>query len=80
MSTQKCPKHEHLRAEAFAILQEITELTSGQRAAFETGEDQRFMELDKQLELAVGRKERAIGALRQHTEEHGCDPFRLEEE
>ena len=30
------------------------------------------MELDKKLETAFGEKERAFGALRQHSEEHGC--------
>jgi hypothetical protein len=31
-----------------------------------------FMKIDKELENTVGEKERAIGALRQHAEEQGC--------
>jgi hypothetical protein len=30
------------------------------------------MQLDRELELAIGEKERLFGALRQHREEHGC--------
>jgi hypothetical protein len=33
------------------------------------------MRLDKELELTVGLKERTIGALRQHTKEHRCQPW-----
>ena len=29
-------------------------------------------ELDRQIEREIGAKERALGALRQHREEHGC--------
>ena len=29
-------------------------------------------ELDKLVENALGAKERALGALRQHRKEHGC--------
>jgi hypothetical protein len=34
------------------------------------------MRLDMELEKAVGRKERALGALRQQVREHKCWPFR----
>jgi hypothetical protein len=30
------------------------------------------MEIDKQIEHAVGAKERALGALRAHRADHGC--------
>lgn len=33
--------------------------------------------VDKKLEMIVGEKERAIGALRQHVREHKCQPRSL---
>ncbi len=33
------------------------------------------MRLDKDLENAVGLKEWAIGAMREHAREHGCQPI-----
>ena len=30
------------------------------------------LELDSEVEKEIGAKERALGALRQHREEHGC--------
>ena len=29
--------------------------------------------MDRELELTVGEKERTIGAVRQHIQEHGCE-------
>ena len=31
------------------------------------------LRLDKELETSVGRKERIVGALRQHVKDHKCD-------
>jgi hypothetical protein len=41
---------------------------------FRSGESDKYMHLDKELELTVGEKERAVGALRQHVKEHRCEP------
>ena len=32
----------------------------------------RWLAVDKEIELELGEKERALGALRQHREDHGC--------
>jgi hypothetical protein len=33
------------------------------------------MRLDKELELLLGEKERRIGAMHQHAEEHKCQQY-----
>jgi hypothetical protein len=53
-------------------LSEIAETTDAQLKAFQNSDHNRVMQLDKHLELMVGEKERAIGALRGHMKEHGC--------
>jgi hypothetical protein len=30
------------------------------------------MEIDRQIETALGEKQRALGALKEHRREHGC--------
>lgn len=68
-----CEKHKELLAEATSILQKIHELSSRQTDVVESeGVSGRFLRHDKQLELLMGEKERAVGALREHDEEHGC--------
>ena len=61
---------------AAAILLSTLVTAVGTRfVGMESSADQNlFMHLDKELELAVGIKERAIGALRQHTKDHKCWP------
>jgi hypothetical protein len=39
---------------------------------FRSGDSEKYVHLDKELELTVGEKERAVGALRQHLREHKC--------
>jgi len=36
------------------------------------GDSEKYLHLDKELELTFGEKERAVGALRQHIKEHKC--------
>ncbi len=31
-----------------------------------------WLAIDKEIEMEIGEKERAMGALRQHRREHGC--------
>jgi hypothetical protein len=45
-------------------------LITAQLNAFRSNEHAAFMSLDKEVELTMGKKERAIGALRQHKGEH----------
>lgn len=70
---KKCDKHEELLKHAQQVLQRIHELTARQKAAItESGVSELFLHMDSELELAMGEKERAVGALREHDEEHVC--------
>ena len=72
MKAERCPQHHNLDNEVQTVLQKLVELTGAQLKAFREQNDREFMRLDKELENAMGEKERAIGALQQHMEEHGC--------
>jgi len=67
-----CAEYLLLEGEVQKILEKLTGLTTKQLDAFRAGDHTWFAQLDKKLELTVGEKERAIGALRQHAREHGC--------
>jgi hypothetical protein len=67
-----CEKQEELRRRATAILDQIDELTLQQIQYMRDWDDEKLMEVDKQLELAFGEKERTFGALFEHRREHGC--------
>ena len=69
---ERCGKHEELLKQAQEILERIRELTAKQVPCIERGVRERFLRMDRELELAMGEKERAVGALREHDEEHGC--------
>ena len=68
MST--CKECERLRGEVQDVLARLTHLTTAQLNAFRSDDHATFMQLDKELENAVGLKERTIGAMRQHKSEH----------
>ena len=54
------------------VLNLLTELTKAQLDAFRSHNEAELMRLDKELELAFGRKERSFGALREHERQHKC--------
>jgi len=66
----KCPVCEELEAEVSLVLEQLVDLTTKQLAAFQADNQPLFSRLDRQLENTVGRKERTIGALRQHVRDH----------
>jgi hypothetical protein len=68
----KCDKYTELAGQVRAVLGKLVEITQAQQKAFLEKNQARFMQLDKELELTVGEKERIIGALREHQKEHGC--------
>ena len=68
----ECKECERLRGEVQDALTRLTSITTAQLNAFRAGDEQTFMQLDKELENAVGSKERTIGAMRQHRREHGA--------
>jgi hypothetical protein len=72
MRKEACEVHDRLTAEAHAQLKKLSQLVGKQVQAFEVSDHDKFMRYDKELENALGEKERRIGALRQHDEEHGC--------
>ncbi len=70
--TGVCPRQHELREAVNAILARIDQLNQGQMEALKAHDDQRLMQLDKQMELTFGEKERSFGALFEHRKEHGC--------
>ena len=75
MAKTDCDAHNELAKEAYEHLQKINHLTHLQMDAFEAGEKELFMQLDRRLENAMGEKERMIDRLRQHDEEHACQDW-----
>lgn len=67
-----CQEYANLQHEVQLTLQALTDLTRAMLDAFHAPDRDRFSQLDKELEKMVGRKERSIGALRQHVKEHKC--------
>jgi len=67
-----CPKAAELSQSLNEILAHIVDLTKAQLDAFQENREGEMMRLDKELENAIGKKERAIGALREHRREHHC--------
>lgn len=74
MPEERCREYERLEEEAHKVLKKIGDLADAQRNALQERDDEGFTKLDRELELAVGHKERVIGALRNHAETHGCQP------
>ncbi len=67
-----CEKYDQLAENVERCLDQIAHTTTEQLQAFRSNDHARLMRLDKELELTMGSKERAIGALREHMKEHGC--------
>ena len=66
-----CKECIRLESDIDAVLKRLVELTSAQLDAFHAKDRSAVTRLDKELEHAVGRKERAFGAQRQHARQHG---------
>lgn len=71
---ETCPEYARLRAEVENVLGNLAQVTTLLLELFRSGDSDRYIHLDKELELTVGEKERAVGALRQHVKDHGCEP------
>jgi hypothetical protein len=50
----------------------ISELTRAVSEALASDAENLAAELDRQVDLEIGLKERAMGALHEHPREHGC--------
>jgi len=74
MTDTKCAEYAHLEALVDGHLRKLRELTNLQLEVFRSKNYESFTRMDRQLEMGVGEKERAIGALKQHAKEHKCQP------
>ena len=74
MADPKCAEYTRLEAEVDECLKKLRDLTTLQLEVFRSRNHPSFARLDRELELAVGAKERSIGALNQHGKEHKCQP------
>ena len=61
-----------LVSEVDTALSEMIALIELEREALHIGAPSTVAAIDEQIEKSFGRKERAIGALAHHREEHGC--------
>jgi hypothetical protein len=68
----RCPEYDRLSSQLDDVLKKLVETTSLQLEIFRSKRPGEFMRVDKQLELLVGEKERRVGALQQHVDEHEC--------
>ena len=67
-----CPEYERLHAQTENVLGNLAQTITLLLEMFRSKNLQAVHQLDKQLELTVGEKERCIGALNQHIREHNC--------
>jgi hypothetical protein len=67
-----CLQQQKLMVEVQDHLIKISELTRAVAEALANGNENLAAELDKQVDLELGMKERGMGALHQHRKEHGC--------
>jgi hypothetical protein len=67
-----CLKKQQLLAAVETQLETVAKLALTEVNAIKHEAEIIWMEIDKQIELALGEKERSIGALLEHRKEHGC--------
>lgn len=67
-----CAEYDRLRSEVENVLGNLAQVTMLLLERFRSDDGQNYEHIDKELELTVGQKERAVGALRQHVKEHKC--------
>jgi hypothetical protein len=69
----KCDERAKLEGQANSVLGKTREVDEAQLEVFQARNHKEFMRMDRELELTVGEKERTIGAVRRHIQEHGCE-------
>jgi hypothetical protein len=72
MVMTRCEERERLRELAMNTLSQIISVTQKLLEANRSNERNTVAHLDKELEHLIGEKERAFGALNQHSKDHGC--------
>lgn len=70
-----CAEYDRLVAYVENVLGNLAQLTTVHLDVFRAQDYDAARRIDKELELTMGEKERAIGALRQHMREHKCQPM-----
>lgn len=68
----QCPRQEELIAETQGHLMRLSELARREAAAIQSRDEQEILAIDKEIEATLGYKERSLGALYEHRDEHGC--------
>jgi hypothetical protein len=69
-----CSEYVRLRSEVENTLGNLAQVTTLLLDLFRAGDSDKYKHLDRELELTIGAKERAVGALLQHVKEHHCEP------
>ena len=72
MPLSACPKNRELLNAVVGKLTRLSELALAQAEADKQGDSERAAELDKELDLEYGAKERSVGRWQEHVREHGC--------
>jgi hypothetical protein len=72
---ENCTEYKRLQSYVENVLGNLAQLTTLHLELFRAGDFSSCKRIDKDVELTVGEKERAIGALRQHMLEHKCQPI-----
>ncbi len=67
-----CRKKIQLKYDVQVALSKLSQLIESQLGALADAGIEKVREIDHEIELCFGEKERAIGALQQHLKEHGC--------
>jgi hypothetical protein len=67
-----CQRQQELMKKVQDHLIRISDLTRSIAQALANGNENLAAELDKQVDLELGAKERGMGALHEHRREHGC--------
>jgi hypothetical protein len=71
-TTTSCPRRIELAKDVESALEKLVRITRAAVDAFRKRDHSETERLDRELELALGEKERAVGASREHEKEHGC--------
>jgi hypothetical protein len=72
MPQSSCQRNRELLGAVVKALERLATLSTEQKMARESGDTGRATDLDTELDLLFGEKERTIGAWQEHTREHGC--------
>ena len=67
-----CLRQQDLIGAVQQHLLRLAELARADADAVKIADLELALKIDKQIEEELGSKERAMGALKQHREEHGC--------